>query len=52
MEYPPTTNKISSLKSTTSTARKYPAMDEKTTLRANLALVKEIRILALINFNK
>ena len=52
MEYPPTTNKISSLKSTTSTARKYPAMDEKTTLRANLALVKEIRILALINLNK
>jgi hypothetical protein len=26
-------------------------MEEKTTLRANLALVKEIKILALINLN-
>ena len=52
MEYPPITNKINSLKSTASTARKYPVMEEKTTLRANLALVKEIRILALINLNK
>ena len=51
MEYPPITNKINSLKSTTSIARKYPAMEEKTTLRANLALVKEIKILALINLN-
>lgn len=51
MEYPPITNKINSLKSTVSTARKYPAMEEKTTLRANLALVKEIKILALINLN-
>ena len=49
MQYPPTTNKIRSLKSNTSTARKYPATDEKTTLRANLALVKEVNILVLIN---
>ena len=47
MEYPPITNKINSLKSTLSTARKYPAIEEKTTLIANLALVKEIKILAL-----
>ena len=52
MEYQPITNRISSVKSTTSTARKYPAIEEKTTLRANLALVKEIKILALINLNK